>query len=564
MKRISLFILLALLGLLFAPCEASAKKKSYFIADYDVVMDVEENGDVRVSETIRYAFTRGTFTYAYRTVPLTGFEDIDVISVTSPDGPLRLTRAEVTEGWTRRLQLRWSFPATDQSRTFRIDYIARGLVKSERGQNVIDWNAVGRDWNVPIRDIDVQVKLPWRFASGIETDPPAEIHRLDGETFISFHHDALRPRQRFHIVVRFPGMIASASPSEMRYGLRILLMLISGSLVIGVLLLTFVRRVGRVAAPAVSTAVTSYPDPQITIAEAAGLVYAHSGRPKAAISAIVFDLARRGLIKIESVIRRRFLGSRSFDIRAQVIEHPPGLPPWEEKVLAALEHEHDLKAFSRKRGLFSDILDELTARLRSIGLISTEREQQRRRWILMATVALGVAVIFLILVVISVWRELLAPAILGLLASTGLLIVSSAIDTRTPRGAALKRAFQNYGRGLREEIERLMDTEPAHAIAMLIEHLPLLVLDTKVNRRWFQMLKKKWQRSEATFAVPEWMELKDQAGQQLATAMAATECFGLFTDSVVYVAAYSGGGYGAGGGAGAAGSGAGGGGGGAG
>lgn len=64
MKRISLFILLALLGLLFAPCEASAKKKSYFIADYDVTMDVEENGDVRVSETVGYAFTRGTFTYA--------------------------------------------------------------------------------------------------------------------------------------------------------------------------------------------------------------------------------------------------------------------------------------------------------------------------------------------------------------------------------------------------------------------------------------------------------------------------------------------------------------------
>lgn len=484
--------------------------------------------------------------------------------MTSPDGPLRLTRAEVTEGWTRRLQLRWSFPETSQSRTFRIDYIARGLVKSERGQNVIDWNAVGREWSVPIRDIDVQVKLPWRFASGVETDPPAEIHRLDGETLVSFHHDALRPRQRFHIIVRFPEMIASASPSGMRYGLRILLMVISGSLIVGVLLLAFVRRVGRVAAPVVSAVATSYPDPHVTIAEAAGLVYAHSGRPKAAISAIVFDLARRGLIKIESVAKRRFLGTRSFDIRARVIEHPPGLPSWEEKLLTALDREHDLKKFGRQSRLFSDILDELMARLQSTGLISTEREEQRRRWILIAIVALGMAVAFLILVVISVWRELLAPAILGLLASIGLLTVSSAIDTRTPRGAALKRAFQNHGRWLREEIERLMDTEPARAIAMLIEHLPLLVLDTKVNRRWFQLLKKKWQRSEATFTMPEWMELKDQAGQQLATTMAAAEGFGLFTDSVVYVAAYSGGGYGAGGGAGAAGSGAGGGGGGAG
>lgn len=541
---------------------AVAEKRAYHISDYDVVLDVHENGDLAVVETIRYAFTAGTFTWAYREIPVKGFDEIERVSLTSPDGPLQVTEAVLVERWTRRFKLRWTFPETSTPRTFRIEYVARGALKNEDGENVLDWKAIGEGWEVPIRDVDVGVRLPRAVRTVLGAHPDAAIRTSDEGTEVLFHRDRVDEEDGVRVIVRFPEIVRIPPPTSRSYAASVLMVVVPGLAVLVVFLLLFWRRVGRVEARGVTSAVASYPEPSLSVTEAAGLVYWGSQASQVAVSSLVFDLARRGAVKIEAGVKKGVLGTRSYRVFAQVTDRPEELLPWEEKVLQELEREGDLKRFSRRRRFLSGVVKDVTASLRSKGLIAGEREALRRKWMIGSLSSAVATLAFLVVVVLSVWRGLLAPAILGVAFGWGFSVASAVMETRSPRGVTLKQAFRNYGRWLRERIENLLPADPSRAASQFTENLPELVLDNKVNRVWVGKIKKRVKEGAFEFRPPEWMELRDPSGNPIEATAAAAECFGLFADSVGVMAVYAGGAHAAG--AGGGGGGAGGGGGGAG
>jgi uncharacterized protein (TIGR04222 family) len=561
MKRI-LFWLVIVLSVTWGSVQsAEAQKKGYFISDYFVVMNVEPNGNLRVIETINYVFTKGTFSYAYREIPIKGFQDLEFISVQCSETPVKVTQASLEGRWSKTFKLRWEFPNTTEPRSFRIEYVAKGAVATENDKNVVDWNPIGDKVDASISKVVAEVRLPREFSTGIETDPLADVQPLDGRTFITFRHRNLPRRTRYHIIARFPKIVETAAVPKEDLAAKTLVVVLPGTGIIVLFCVWLWFRVGRVQPTGGVVEVSSYPDPTLSLGEAAGLVYYHSGNSKAAIPAILFDMARQGVIRFDGITKQKWWGD-SVDVRVTVLDRSGGQSAWQEKIIATLEEESDLKKLSRQSRFLSGIVRDIEQRLGERGLVSSDRERLRQRWIAGGIALLIVAIIFFILVLLNVWKVLLAVSILGVVAGVGVLIVGLSINTLSQHGADLKQALKSYGRWLKKEIDRMVEIDPTRAVDLFVSNLPALVFDSKVNRTWVQRLKKRVKRESISFSLPQWLELRNEQGERLDLTVAAGECFGLFTESVAYVAAYTGGGYGAasGGGAGAAGSGGGGGG----
>ncbi len=542
---------------LWAMC-AQATAKSYQISNYDVEIDVRKDGDLRVVEMIRYEFTKGTFSYAYRKIPIRGFDDIEFVSLTSPDGPVTLTSATLVDRWTRSLKIRWKYPETGGSRAFRIEYIARGVLGSRGGLNILDWAAIGNEWEVPVRDVDVRVRLPWVFESGIDANHDATAGPSADGTVVRFHEDLVKKQDGFRITVKWPEKLAVPPREKTRYAAETLTIIASGVLVLILLLVVFWRQVGRVEPMGVPSAVATYPDSNLSVAEAAALVH-HGSMARISITSLVFDLARRGILRIEARKKTGAFKSRSFDVEARVIDRSAGLPPWDERVVEELERQGDLKKFSRRTSVISKSVKDLKNHLREIGLVSKEREALRKKWLVGSLVFAGASVAFLVLVVLYVRKDLLAPAVLAFAAGWALALTSAMIEVRSRRGMTLACAFRAYGRWQKARVDSLVSADPSRAASQFAENLPELVLDKKVDRNWIKKLQKKMKSKPIEFRLPEWMVIRDATGNPLDATAAAIECFEAFTQSTAIVAVYAGGAASAaGGGAGGAGGGGGG------
>lgn len=527
---------------------ATSAAKSYHLSDYDVEIDVAANGDLHVAERLTYSFDKGTFTYAHREIPVHRFDRIEFVSLTSPDGMFNIDKQRVRDGWTRELELKWSFPRTSGSRTFRIRYVAEGVLIGRGDRHVLDWAAVGDDWDVSIFDVDVVVRLPGEMESAVTTRPAAKTSVRDDRTEVAFRRDRVDRGDGFRVVVEFPRMdgVREASPDDTP---DYALVVTPGLVGVAFLLAGLWWRVARVERKAASGRAVSWPAPEIGVAEATCL--AHFGqRARRSVMAIIFDLARRGILRVHARAKEGFFGARSFEIEVRRHGGTEDLAAWERKVVKELNADPRLKKLGERSGKISRIIDDVRDGLRDRGLISSDREALRAKWLTGSALLAAVATIFFGIVLVGVLRELLAPAILALAAGWGATAVSASIETRTPRALTLAATFRGYGREQRAEIESLVGSDPAKAVSRLVERLPELALDAGVTADWFKNIRKKFRDRRLEFVLPPWMELRGSRGDAADTTLAAAVAFEAFAEVAGSVVAYAGGGSGGGGGGG--------------
>jgi hypothetical protein len=470
---------------------------------------------------------------------------------------VRLEYGRTTEKWRKALKVRWNFPETQESRTFRLEYVVRGVLKSRERRNILDWAAVGYDWEITIRDVDVVVRLPWAFESGVLTRPIGRATTTYEGTTVTFWQDEIEPEDGLRIIVEFPEKIATSPSSGSSYAASVLMVVGPGVLVIIVLLVVFWRRVGKVEGRSVSSAVASYPDPSVSVAAATALTH-YGTNARASVASAVFDLARRGIILIEARAKKGVFNTRSFDLSARVVDHPGDLPAWDEKIVAQLKKEPRLKKLGESYRKVSKIVSDVTDHLKETGLISKERLAVKKKWLIASLTFSVVSTALLLLVVLNVWKDLLGPALLLFGGSFMWAVTSAVIETRSPRGMTLAKAFKAYGKWRREEIDSLVTADPSQAVSRFTEHLPELILDRKFNKQWIGKMKKEVKKRPIEFTIPAWMDLRDESGNPADAAAAAVECFEAFSESVAVVAVYAGGAATAGGGGGGAGGGGGG------
>ena len=157
-----------------------AQERAYWIEDFQIEIDVREDGSIEVMERLRFRFD-GSFNGIYRDIPMRYDSPwrvdyrlrIEPIAVT--DGVGGRVRFETSrEGEDLRFKV-WVPDATDAARTVVLRYRVQRALRfpdAEEGFEAHDqlyWNATGTRWTVSILSASALVSLP----DGITQEPQA-------------------------------------------------------------------------------------------------------------------------------------------------------------------------------------------------------------------------------------------------------------------------------------------------------------------------------------------------------------------------------------------------------
>ena len=176
---------------------------------------VQRNGDMEITESQRFVFTRGTFTFAYRDIPLDRVERVDNIWV--EENGQRVGRTEVSTVGSS-LRVKWYYPTTSNaSRTFNIHYVVHGGLRIYEGGDQVWWKAIFPDRDFPVRSSRVTVHLPAPVAPSdlkvASYGTPAESSIIDPQTVL-FTATNIPPRAELEVRVQFPhGLVSASAPA---------------------------------------------------------------------------------------------------------------------------------------------------------------------------------------------------------------------------------------------------------------------------------------------------------------------------------------------------------------
>jgi uncharacterized protein (TIGR04222 family) len=157
-----LAVVCALVVVLIGPA-ASAQAKDWHIDNLDVLLDVQENGDVIVDEAVTFAF-EGNYHYVARDIPtentggITDIEVRDANGAVLPEGDSPGTFSTFKEGSILYIQL--NFDLTDTSSTWTIHYKAKNTVLFWDVGDELRWYVFNAETPVPIGAVKATVKLP--------------------------------------------------------------------------------------------------------------------------------------------------------------------------------------------------------------------------------------------------------------------------------------------------------------------------------------------------------------------------------------------------------------------
>jgi hypothetical protein len=197
---------LAVLAYLFSIYWSLPSGYPFYWDSINVVIDLQPNGDMWVTETQKYVFDRTYSNQRYRYLPLDEDGEITDITVREND---RLIPTEVkTE--KGNLRIRWQHELTPPSvHTFVLKYrVIRGVYFGNVN-TWINWKAIFPDRPAPVQNATVQVRLPaalsGKVSSFTSSGVPAIARQINPQTYEFVARRPLSPQQELAIEVIFPS-----------------------------------------------------------------------------------------------------------------------------------------------------------------------------------------------------------------------------------------------------------------------------------------------------------------------------------------------------------------------
>ncbi|MCX6030680.1 MAG: DUF2207 domain-containing protein [Chloroflexi bacterium] len=568
MRRATLLAILILLGAsLLAGCGAG---KSYSADRFDVDATIAKDGSLQVTETILFRFTGGPFTYVWRKLPA-GYTDGISDVTASMDGKLlpRGTGAgQVELENDNPIKITWRFASTsDSTHTFVLTYRMAGVVRQEADADRLLWNALPNDHNYRIAQASVKVSYPTSAqlipaSAGIRRGKGTATTGLNSVTFTAENLSSDAPLQ---VEMRFrPGSLIETPPawqtrsaqarlSAPTFGGAAVAVLLLG--VLGLIALWNGRRREAPEKPAFTySALSCRPTaPPSDLAPAiAGALNGSGSQPSWANAvATLFDLARRGVLRIDESAQRTWY--RKHDFVLDLLDQPANLRPHEAGLLRLLfEGKKGATATSVK---LSDLRNRLATRLkwfneplkeemRAAGFLEPERTKTRNSFFLIGVLLLAVMLAGLVLAVVLVprfegWPFLILGSLFVL--SLTAFVMGAAYSPLSDRGSQEAAAWQGFYEYLRDVTR---GREPAWDLRQFERYLPYAA-SYGLAEKWAKAFK---ERGGAE--IPVWFHAVAAAPDQAMGAFIAFTAASHSTGS-------SGGAGGAGGAAGGGGSGAG-------
>jgi hypothetical protein len=156
-----------------------ALAKEYSASRFDSRVEVLDGGDLRVTETVVFTFTGGTFTEVFRTIPTRRTDGVEFVGAsmdgrpfTEGEGPGRI-RLQRKNG----LRVVWKFaPVSNSSHTFKLTYLANGVVQQTADFDLLLFRPMPADHDYRIASSRVEVMIP----AAPERPPQLETRRVDG------------------------------------------------------------------------------------------------------------------------------------------------------------------------------------------------------------------------------------------------------------------------------------------------------------------------------------------------------------------------------------------------
>ena len=212
-------VLLAVLVLVLASA-APAHAKSWRIDKMDVLLDVQENGDVLVDETVTFTF-EGNFSFVARHIPTGNMDAITDIAVDEgrrsrcPRARRRASYDMIDENG--RHDHRLNFALADTSATWTFHYRAKGVIQFCDEGDELRWYVFDAVTPVAVGAVKATVKLPGavppeQMTGAVETTPGVATSvyspcRLDHG--VRGHGSS--PYTNFWIVAGFPKNVVASS-----------------------------------------------------------------------------------------------------------------------------------------------------------------------------------------------------------------------------------------------------------------------------------------------------------------------------------------------------------------
>ncbi len=476
---------------------AVAQSRSVEWTNFDVELDLRQDGSYHVAERQAIAFQGGPFRGAFREIPLGRIEDIGNIQVSEVvDGQTQPydfvapssfddqpgTYTYVTSGASLRVD--WGFPqATDETRTFLVEYDVVGGLRvypdNDPPYQQISWIAVDDDLTdvAPVRDASMRIRLPRPVDPNrtqiMPGDDPLD-HTTDGQVW-TWQASDLTAGESFEVGLRFDPLVNAAPPAwqersdqqevrevaaEDRANVVNLAAIVAGLLTlvaggVGILGLWYTR--GR--DPHTGPVADFIPTPPDDLPPGAVGTLIDERANEQDIVATLVDLGHRGVVKIEE--RRSegvfgFGGGRDFELT--LLQDNPPVAPFEADLLHSL-FGAKLKtgtatALSAVQGRFETakpaIRDHLYAEVVRRGYFTRSPEETRSSWRNLGTIGASLVVLLGFVLAGSfasagVWVWFPVIVLAGLFGVVALL--SGALPRKTQAGAeaaAKWRAFRNY------------------------------------------------------------------------------------------------------------------------
>ncbi|MEN8220698.1 MAG: DUF2207 domain-containing protein [Pseudomonadota bacterium] len=202
----------------------SAQEPSPFYWEFiHVEIDVQENGDMLVTETQKYVFTASYSNKRYRWLPLDKADSIDNVEVFEGDRKLSvITRIKKNQQW-----IRWQHTLNPpDNHTFVIKYRVKGGLQIDKREDKVYWKAIFKERAAPILSGKVIVRLPAILAKKIRNfksfGVPATARQIDTRTFEFVSRGAMPAGEEMEVLVTFPhGLLNIPLPKSEGIGFLI-------------------------------------------------------------------------------------------------------------------------------------------------------------------------------------------------------------------------------------------------------------------------------------------------------------------------------------------------------
>lgn len=511
-----MLLLLALLVWFAPPAGAQAGEE---IRSYDVQIEITDDGDLEVRETIVYDFGPNERRGIFRDIPTRFVVDDrydrvyplrDIAVEASPGTPDELSVEEAAD--QTRIRIGDPDRRITGERTYAISYRVEAALNGFEEHDELFWNAVGTEWPVPVSNVTVSVTAPGDvtgvacFAGPFESRLPCASATQDGAT-ATFSDPGLSPNDALTVVVGFPtGLVPTPEPvleekwtAQHAFQLNPatggaaggLLVLVAGSVA------WMVWRNGRdrrfvgshvdVAFGNVDGADEPVPlmerdgDVPVELVPPDGLRPGQVGTlldEKAHpldVTATIVDLAVRGYLRIEEIPKEGLFGSA--DWRLVQLRDGAGLQPYEALLFERLfAGRGPVVLLSSLKDTFANDLgrvqDALYEDVVHQGWFRQRPDRTRGIWIGIGVGVLVVGVLVTAAVAaFTAWGIVPLPLVLG---GILLLVFAGKMPARTAKGTGTLRRVLGFKRFIDEsEAERARFAEQRH---LFTEYLPYAVV----------------------------------------------------------------------------------------